>query len=173
MNGTDFMTQQQYDYSIGRVFRNSDGVASVITRPDGTPITRPSNFTTLCNQVIRQTEVGCANCYKSDAIIGRYNPSGPIIQPCKSGGSGMLGPVSPLTDITSPIGWLGKYGTTPRLTEHEAYARVIGADESSFMEAFEAVPSMSGTFQVDRAGAVLLWRMSYRPKPLRMFSRRR
>lgn len=125
-------------------FSAAMGVASIITRPDGTPITRPSNFTTLCNQVIRQTEVGCANCYKSDAIIGRYNPSGPIIQPCKSGGLWDAG-ASITVDGHHIANWLvGQVrDNTQTDSNMRAYARVIGADESSFMEAFEAVPSMS------------------------------
>jgi ring-1,2-phenylacetyl-CoA epoxidase subunit PaaA len=34
---------------------------ALIIRPDGTPITEPSNFTDLC-KLIRTTEKGCANC---------------------------------------------------------------------------------------------------------------
>ncbi|MBU1248852.1 MAG: PocR ligand-binding domain-containing protein, partial [Proteobacteria bacterium] len=55
-------------------FAVATGVASIITQPDGVPITTPSNFTRLCNDIIRKTGKGCANCYKSDALLGRYNP---------------------------------------------------------------------------------------------------
>ena len=67
-------------------FASALGVASIITKPDGTPITQPSNFSRLCNEIIRKTEKGCANCMKSDALIGRMHPEGPIVQPCLSGG---------------------------------------------------------------------------------------
>src|ERR1035437_6525765 len=64
------------------LFSDASGVASIITYPDGTPITRPSNFCRLCNDIIRATEKGCQNCFKSDAIIGRHNLIGPTLQPC-------------------------------------------------------------------------------------------
>ncbi|MFA5820086.1 MAG: PocR ligand-binding domain-containing protein [Bacteroidales bacterium] len=66
-------------------FADATGVASIIIRPDGTPITNPSNFCRLCNEIIRKTDIGLTNCIKSDAEIGRPNPSGPVIQPCLSG----------------------------------------------------------------------------------------
>ena len=68
------------------LFSDAMGVASIITHPDGTPITKPSNFCRLCNDIIRNTERGRANCYQSDAILGRMSTSGAIVQPCLSGG---------------------------------------------------------------------------------------
>jgi|GEM_PF-3192326 len=68
------------------LFADNQGVASIITHPDGTPITNPSNFCRLCNNIIQKSEKGRANCFKSDALIGCQNRSGPIMQPCLSGG---------------------------------------------------------------------------------------
>src|SRR5664280_3161213 len=68
------------------LFADASGIASIITHPDGTPITNPSNFCRLCNSIIRKTEKGRANCFKSDAVIGNYRPSGPVVQSCLSGG---------------------------------------------------------------------------------------
>ena len=56
------------------LFAQATGVASIITRPDGAPITRPSNFCRLCENLIRKTKPGISNCYSSDVLIGRYNP---------------------------------------------------------------------------------------------------
>lgn len=67
-------------------FAKQTGVASIITYPNGIPITAPSNFSRLCMHVIRNTRKGLINCIRSDAIIGRFNRNGPIIQPCLSGG---------------------------------------------------------------------------------------
>lgn len=66
-------------------FAKATGVASIITDTEGNPITRPSNFSTFC-KLIRKTEKGRANCMRSNAVIGKYNPEGPIVQPCLSGG---------------------------------------------------------------------------------------
>ncbi|MBN1167206.1 MAG: PAS domain S-box protein [Methanospirillaceae archaeon] len=71
---------------IQDAFAEANRVASIITLPDGTPITKPSNFCRLCNDIIRKTDKGLQNCRISDAIIGRPTEGGPIIQPCLSGG---------------------------------------------------------------------------------------
>jgi len=125
-------------------FASATGVASIITHTDGTPITRPSNFCRLCNDIIRKTDKGRANCYKSDAVIGRLSPKGPIIQPCMSGG---------LSDAGAGISVGGQHiaswliGQVRDATQTEdkmrAYAREIGVDESTLVEAFLEVPSMS------------------------------
>ncbi len=125
-------------------FANATGVASIITNTDGTPITAPSNFCRLCIDIIRKTELGCANCYKSDAALGRYNPQGPIVQPCMSGG---------LWDAGAAISVGGKHiaswliGQVRDETQTEdkmrEYARRIQADEETVIEAFREVPAMS------------------------------
>ncbi|MBU1109220.1 MAG: response regulator [Candidatus Riflebacteria bacterium] len=43
-------------------FANAFEIAAIITRADGTPITRPSCFTNLCSDVILKTAVGRQNC---------------------------------------------------------------------------------------------------------------
>lgn len=125
-------------------FAQATGVASIITHPDGTPITAPSNFCRLCSTIIRATEKGLANCYRSDAILGRLSTSGPVIQPCMSGG---------LWDAGAGISVGGKHvanwliGQVRDETQTEEkmrdYAREIGADEETFVEAFREVPAMS------------------------------
>jgi PAS domain S-box-containing protein len=125
-------------------FAAATGVASIITRPDGTPITEPSSFTRLCRDIIRTTEKGCANCFKSDAVIGRYHPGGPIVQQCLSGGLWDAG-ASITVGGHHVANWL--IGQVRNETQSEeamrSYARAIGVDEAAFMEAFHQVPSMS------------------------------
>ena len=38
------------------LFSAATGVASIITEPDGTPITKPSGFCSLCKEKIRKTQ---------------------------------------------------------------------------------------------------------------------
>ena len=126
------------------LFADATGVASIITRPDGTPLTKPSNFCRLCATIIRQTPDGLKNCYYSDSVIGRHNPSGPVVQPCLSGG---------LWDAGASITVGGKHianwliGQVRNQAQDEAkmrqYARHIGADVDTFMEAYHEVPTMS------------------------------
>jgi len=125
-------------------FAKATGVASVITRTDGTPITRPSNFTRLCNDIIRKTERGCANCFKSDAVIGAPHPNGPIVQPCLSGGLWDAG-ASIVIGGRHIANWLIGQVRNEIQTEEtmRAYALEIGVDEQTVLEAFREVPSMS------------------------------
>jgi PAS domain S-box-containing protein len=52
-------------------FTQATGVASIITDLDGTPITEPFNFSTLCQKYCRATERGRHLCHKSDSYGGR------------------------------------------------------------------------------------------------------
>jgi PAS domain S-box-containing protein len=125
-------------------FARATGVASIITRTDGTPITRPSEFCRLCSGVIRQTAAGLANCHRSDARIGRLCQEGPTIQPCLSGG---------LWDAGAGITVGGRHianwliGQVRDDTQSEekirAYARAIGADVEQAVVAFREVPCMT------------------------------
>lgn len=125
-------------------FAAATGVASIITRPDGKPITQPSHFTELCGQMIRNNAKGCANCFSSDAVLGQYHPEGPIVRQCASGGLWDAG-------ATISVGghhvanWLIGQVRSEAQTDAgmSAYARELGVDEDRFLAAFHAVPSMS------------------------------
>ena len=125
-------------------FAHATGVASIITYPDGRPMTRPSRFCRLCEDIIRKTDQGRASCYQSDAAIGRFSSEGPWIQVCMSGG---------LWDAGAAISVGGKHlanwliGQVRDESQSEdnirEYARKIGADEDAAAQAFHEVPAMS------------------------------
>jgi two-component sensor histidine kinase len=71
---------------IQDAFASATGVASIITNPEGKPITKPSNFCRLCEELVRGTPRGIMNCEHSDAVLGASNPGGPIVQRCLSAG---------------------------------------------------------------------------------------
>jgi len=48
-------------------FAHATGVASIITHTDGKPITQPSNFCRLCNDIIRKSDKGLTNQLSSTA----------------------------------------------------------------------------------------------------------
>jgi PAS domain S-box-containing protein len=125
------------------LFSDATGVASIITKPDGTPITQPSNFTRLCNDVIRKTEIGCTNCFRSDALIGCSSTSGPIVQPCLSGGLWDAG-ASISVGGTHIANWLiGQVRDKDSDTQDlMLYADIIGADKAEFLDALNEVPVM-------------------------------
>ncbi len=128
------------------LFSDATGVASIITQPDGTPITRPSNFCRLCHSIIRKTEKGRVNCFKSDALLGRYHPDGPVIQPCLSGG--LMDAGSSITVAGRHIAnWLIGQVQNEDLDKQRMldYADEIGADRTVFLCALNEVPVMSLT----------------------------
>ncbi len=75
-------------------FSETTGLAAVIVDPEGTPITRMSNFTRLC-QYIRSTPKGMARCSGCDDSGGRRSIDlrKPVVYRCHSG----------LTDLAAPI----------------------------------------------------------------------
>jgi PAS domain S-box-containing protein len=129
---------------IQDLFAEAAGVASIITRPDGTPITKSSNFCRLCNDVIRATSKGLQNCYCSDAIIGRHNPHGPTVQTCLSGGLWDAG-ASITAGGRHVANWLIGQVRNDTQDEESArqYALEIGADVETYLTAFREVPTMS------------------------------
>ena len=126
------------------LFADAHGVASIITDMNGNPITQPSNFTRLCEKIIRKTEKGCANCLKSDAVIGRHNPSGAIVQTCLSCGLWDAG-ASINVGGKHIANWLIGQVRNEQVDEQRMmrYAGEIGADIEDFEAALLEVPFMS------------------------------
>lgn len=126
---------------IQDAFAEVAGVASIITKPDGTPITQPSRFCRLCKDIIRKTDKGLANCFYSDSVIGRYNPEGPVIRQCLSGGLWDAG-ASITVGGKHIANWLIGQVKNESIDEEQLikYAREIGADENEFRKALQEVP---------------------------------
>jgi PAS domain S-box-containing protein len=124
-------------------FARATGVAVLMTRPDGTAITEPSNFCNLCANIIRKTEKGRINCQISDANLGRFHHEGPVIQQCLSGGLWGAG-ASISVGGRHIANWLiGQVRNEAQSEESmKEYAREIGADEEEVLGAFHEVPIM-------------------------------
>ncbi|AMK09827.1 PocR ligand-binding domain-containing protein [Pseudodesulfovibrio indicus] len=129
--------------AIQDAFAAATGVASMITSPSGEPITKPSNFCSLCEKIIRTTEKGRANCMRSDAALGKFNPKGATLKPCLSSGL-WDGGASISVDGRHIANWLvGQVRNEETdLKKLRAYAREIGADEDAFAKAMEEVTYM-------------------------------
>lgn len=124
-------------------FAEATGVASLITYPDGRPITRPSNFSRLCAEIIRSSEVGLARCRHSDNVIGRDCFASATVQPCLSAGLWDAG--AAITVGGQHIAnWLIGQVRDETQTEEAMrdFAREIGVDETDCVEAFREVPVM-------------------------------
>ncbi|MBI5727701.1 MAG: PocR ligand-binding domain-containing protein [Ignavibacteriales bacterium] len=126
------------------LFSAATGVASVITGIDGRPITEPSNFCRLCRDIIRKTDKGLTNCFKSDAVIGSPKITGPIVQKCLSGGLWDAG-ASIIVGGHHIANWLIGQVRNEEVSEHDIlrYGKEIGADSVEFAKALTEVPVMS------------------------------
>ncbi len=126
------------------LFADVHGVASIITDVKGNPLTKASNFSRLCETIIRKTEKGCANCYKSDAIIGKYNPEGATLQPCLSGGlldAGASITVGGIHIANWLIGQVRNENIDEKILLQ--YADEIGVDRLEYKSALDEIPIMS------------------------------
>ena len=65
----DLVCEEKLDRML-RVFTDVAGVASIITHPDGSPLTKPHNFSQLCARFCRSTEEGRRKCQESDRYGG-------------------------------------------------------------------------------------------------------
>ncbi len=124
-------------------FAEIAGVASLITYPDGSPITKPSNFCKLC-KLIRSTEKGKANCMHSDATIGNTSDNKPNVSHCLSGGLYDAG-ASIVVGGKHIANWLIGQVMDSNISESKVlqYADEIGADKTAFELALKEVPKMS------------------------------
>jgi len=124
-------------------FADATSVGSLITYPDGTPITQESNFCRLCSELIRGTEKGLTACRHSDRVLGGQGPV-PRASLCLSAGLMDAG-ASIIIGTQHVANWLiGQVRPNDSSDESmRAFAREIGADETEFMTALADVPVMS------------------------------
>lgn len=122
------------------------GIGMVITTPDGTPITRTSNFCTFCASVVRGSEKGIANCMHSDACLGRPNKDGPLVGRCLSAGLIDAGASIMIGDRHIANWLMGQVQDADNiLTDEQNIAKAIelGIDPEKYLEAIKEVPAIS------------------------------
>ncbi|MBJ6799880.1 PocR ligand-binding domain-containing protein [Geomonas sp. Red259] len=125
-------------------FAEAIGVASIITDAEGRPVTRPSNFSSLCRDMVRKSERGLANCIASDAKLGQAAQVGLRMQRCLS--AGLWDGCATISVGGHHVGnWLvGQVlDEDADLEQMAAYADQIGADRSAYREALSRVKRMS------------------------------
>lgn len=126
------------------LFSNATGVASIITMPDGSPVTSPTNFTKFCKEVVRKSPKGLRNCMRSDAELGKLYPNGPRIQTCLSSGLWDAG-VSIVVGGKHLANWMIGQVRNEDLDQSKiiSYANTIKVDPELFKSAYLDVPVMS------------------------------
>ena len=129
---------------IQDAFAEATGVASVITHPDGTPITRPSNFRRLCTEVLQQTETGHAECVLEGNRPLDPSPDGPLFFTCLSG-SLWGGGASLWVGETHVANWLVGQVLDDTLADETLLDRAVrlGVDPDLFQAALAEVTRMT------------------------------
>jgi len=130
---------------IQDAFAAANRVASIISDPEGNPITKPSNFSRVCLQ-IRSTPEGAARCVMSDRTLGEKarQTMRPAFEKCLSCG---------FVDASAPIivagrhiaNWLIGQSNVMEVDRESIadYARKIGADVDEMLTAFDSMEQMS------------------------------
>jgi len=122
---------------------DATGVASIITNPEGHPLTEPSNFCSLCT-LIRSTNKGLANCMKSDALNFSCISSGMELRPCLSAGLWDTGAKISVKGIHIANWLIGQVRNDENnLQKIIDYGDEIGANKEDYLAALNQVPFMS------------------------------
>lgn len=128
---------------IQDLFAEANGVASIITNPDGTPITQPSNFSNLCTR-IRMTAKGRERCMKSNEKLGRPQYGEPFLLPClncglwHAGASITIGDQHVATWIIGQVRIKGQDELSLANRAHE-----MGINKEEFLRELKQVPLLS------------------------------
>ncbi|MBN2702569.1 MAG: PAS domain S-box protein [Pontiellaceae bacterium] len=126
-------------------FSNATTVSSAIIHPDGTFLTKPSNFTRFCTDFVRSNKKGVARCEKSDTKLCEKSKAGPFIHTCSSAGLWEAGTSIKVAGKHLATWFIGQVRDEKQTDEDILkFGRKIGIeDQKSFLQAFHEVPCMS------------------------------
>ncbi len=128
------------------IFSDANQVASIISHPDGTPITKQSNFCKLCLLVIKKTENGREKCMKADSAFCAKGANGLTIGSCINSGltNAVAGILVGGQHVASwVIGQVRTEQTDPQ--QIYQYADEIGIEREEFMRAWAEIPLISAS----------------------------
>lgn len=136
----DVLTLQK----IQDVFASAVGVASVITDPQGNPITTPSNCMPVCNEMVKGTKEGCKSCVVSNAEIGRLGMEAPALIRCSSVGF-LEGGAAIRVGDRHVANWVVGQVRDEEFDEEAAmeFAKKLGLDIERFKTELESTPQMT------------------------------
>lgn len=125
-------------------FAEAVGVASIVTTLDGTPITRPSNYSHLCAQIIQRPPKGLSDCYCANSGPPESTYDGPFIQTCPN--SGLWRASAGITVGGKHIAnWLIGQVKSQAINDArlQQFSAEIGANTDTVRQALTEIPSMS------------------------------
>ncbi len=124
-------------------FSNAAGVASIITHPDGTPITRASNYSRFCSNILLKNEDLKIHCYKSNAKAVNYDHNSPVLEPCCCDGLWKVGAQISVEGRHIANWVIGQMRYTEVNSDQLlTFTNEIGAHSEDVMEACKEIPVM-------------------------------
>ncbi len=119
------------------------GVSCIITDLEGKPITGPSNFCTLCKDIIRRNGEGQRRCRASNASFGVPEPGRSFVAQCHSAGL-LDGGTSIFIGNRRIANWVVGQVIDEEIDPEQilAYTDQIGADREQFRLALQEIPRM-------------------------------
>jgi len=128
---------QKMQDSISAAF----GVASLITYPNGKPLTKPSNFCHLCSNIRKSTK-GRKDCFNINAEAGKPNTEGPTFYTCALGINNAGASIT-IGDQHIASWMIGQVRNNSVNKEAAAkYADEIGVDKLELFKALKEIPYM-------------------------------
>ncbi len=129
--------------AIQDAFAKATGTGSIITAPDGKPLTRPSNFSPLCSRM-RSLPESQQLCIRSGSRMPLNVSDGPFINRCQCLGF-WDGGTKIMLNGKHVANWLiGQVrDSTLSVEEMLAGAEILGLDRETFSRELEKVPAMS------------------------------
>ena len=137
------LINQQEVQNLQDLFAETSGVASLITYPDGTPFTNPSNFSNICYKIYTSGK-GHAMCIKSHEKLVKPHHNKPVLLPCLNCGLWHAGASINVGDqhvATWIIGQVRIEGQDEQLLTK--YADELEVDKEDFIREMKNVPVMS------------------------------
>jgi PAS domain S-box-containing protein len=125
-------------------FAQSSNVASIITSPDGTPLTMPSNVCARFVSIVQGREdFGRAGVF-SDAVLGPFDTEDPVIRVCPATGLLHAG-ARILVGGNHVANWIVGHvrNEVDQMRQLLAHAESNGFDRESFAGVMEQLPLMS------------------------------
>ncbi|MBI5458813.1 PocR ligand-binding domain-containing protein [Methanobacterium sp.] len=126
------------------LFSEATGVSSIIIKPDGTPITRPSKFCRLFD-IVGKLEENTENPFKFDSLMSQNQFEGPIIKKCLNGSLWEAG-ANINVGGKHIANWLIGHVRDESASDEDQmriYAQKIGVNPEEYIKAFLEIPEMS------------------------------
>jgi PAS domain S-box-containing protein len=124
-------------------FALATGVSSVITRPDGEPVTVPSNLNRFCREIIGRGSAGIG-CFEVDEVLGLDNRKQLVIEPFEASGLWHAGAAISVGGKHVANWLIGGVRREDKFTPLiEELAQKYGKDKKEVQEAYDQVPVFS------------------------------